>query len=67
MAKACANSYQHRLWRHAGIGEFGESIGSVCRESCKNSWIDSNDEMMFGMQTCIGPRNSLWNHCHCPH
>jgi len=23
-AKACAYSYQHRLWRHAGIGEFGE-------------------------------------------
>jgi len=23
-AKACAYSCQHRLWRHAGVGEFGE-------------------------------------------
>jgi len=24
MAKACAYSRQHRLWRHAGVGEFRE-------------------------------------------
>jgi len=25
MAKACAYSCQHRLWRHAGVGKFGEN------------------------------------------
>ena len=25
MAKACAYSCDHRLWRHAGVGEFGEN------------------------------------------
>jgi len=24
MVKACAYSCQHRLWRHVGVGEFGE-------------------------------------------
>ena len=27
MAKACAYSCQHRLWRHVGVDEFGENTG----------------------------------------
>jgi len=31
MAKACAYSCQHRLWRQAGVGEFGEML-RACRQ-----------------------------------
>jgi len=52
-ATACAYSCQHHLWRHAGVGEFGEKgpwllwaekkfsqkIATMCTLSCREfSW-----------------------------
>jgi len=39
-AKACAYSCQHRLWRHAGVGEFGE-FGEISNQNEHSTILDS--------------------------
>ena len=44
MAKACAYSCQHRLWRYAGVGEFGEFGNSL---HCVVSLLETIDGGCF--------------------
>ena len=67
-AKACAYSCQYRLWRHAGVGEFGE-FGELEGTAAPNFWpmslvakrlpISATAEVLFWSISCdIGRRCS---------